>query len=72
GKRWSLDRELAAARAQLAEQVVTLEAQSAELAANESHARHMANHDSLTDAPNRLAFQYALTERARGQGRFAV
>lgn len=72
GKRWSLDRELAAARTKLAEQVVMLEEKSAELAANESHALHMANHDSLTEAPNRLAFQRALTDRARGTGRFAV
>ena len=72
GKRWSLDKELAAARTRLAEQVVQLEAQSAELAANESHARHMANHDVLTDAPNRLAFLRALTERSRGTGQFAT
>ncbi len=71
-KRWSLDKELAVARAQLAEQVVMLEEKSVELAANESHALHMANHDSLTEAPNRLAFQRALTERARGTGKFAV
>jgi diguanylate cyclase (GGDEF)-like protein len=70
--RWQLDRELAATRAALAEKVVLLEEQSAELAANESHAIHMAMHDSLTEAPNRLAFQRALTERARSGERFAT
>ena len=70
--RWRLDRSLAEARAQLAEQVVRLEEQALELAANESHALHMATHDSLTEAPNRLAFLKALTERARGRERFAA
>jgi diguanylate cyclase (GGDEF)-like protein len=72
GKRWQVDRELAEARAALAAQVVLLELQSAELAANESHAVHIANHDSLTEAPNRLAFLRALTDRARGAARFAT
>ncbi|WP_066651103.1 MULTISPECIES: putative bifunctional diguanylate cyclase/phosphodiesterase [Sphingomonas] len=71
-KRWQIDLELAAARAQLAAQVVTLEDQSRELAANESKALHMATHDSLTEAPNRLAFLRALTERSRGKERFAT
>ena len=72
GKRWEVDRELACARATLAEQVVQLEQQSAELAANESRANHIATHDSLTDAPNRLAFVRALTERTRSEGLFAT
>ena len=72
GKRWENDRALVAARATLAEQVLRLEEQSAELAANESRAVHMATHDSLTEAPNRVAFQRALAERARGPGMFAV
>lgn len=72
GKRWEVDRELAEARATLAQQVLQLEEQAAELAANESRAIHIANHDSLTDAPNRLAFQRALSERARRPGMFAV
>ncbi len=71
-KRWQVDLDLAAAREMLALQVVTLEEQSAELAANESHALHLANYDSLTDAPNRLAFLKALTERARGTEMFAT
>ncbi|MCU6454956.1 EAL domain-containing protein [Sphingomonas sp. A2-49] len=70
--RWQVDREQAAARAQLAAQVAQLEVQGAELAANESRALHMATHDSLTDAPNRLAFQRALAERARRPGLFAT
>ncbi|MEG8056507.1 MULTISPECIES: putative bifunctional diguanylate cyclase/phosphodiesterase [Sphingomonas] len=71
-KRWEIDRELKAARVTLAAQVVQLEEQSAELAANESRAVHMATHDSLTDAPNRLAFLRALAERTRAAGLFAT
>ncbi len=70
--RWQVDRELATARAQLAAQIVQLEEQGAELAANESRAIHMATHDSLTDAPNRLAFLRALGERAKRPGLFAT
>ena len=72
GRRWEVDRELAAARATLAAQVVQLTEQSAELSANESRAMHLATHDSLTDAPNRLAFQRALGSRARAPGLFAT
>ncbi len=72
GKRWEADRALAAARATLAEQVFQLKEQGAELAANESRAIHIANHDSLTEAPNRLAFQRALAERGKAPGMFAV
>ena len=71
-KRWEVDRELAAARATLSRQVAQLEEQGAELAANESRAIHMATHDSLTDAPNRLAFLRALHDRVKGNGGFAV
>jgi diguanylate cyclase (GGDEF)-like protein len=70
--RWEVDRELATARAQLAEQIVQLKDQAAELAANESRAIHMATHDSLTDAPNRLAFLRALGDRAKRPGLFAT
>jgi diguanylate cyclase (GGDEF)-like protein len=70
--RWQGDRELAEAREVLAAQVVQLQEQGHELAANESRAIHMANHDSLTEAPNRLAFRRALTDRARTDARFAV
>ena len=70
--RWAVDRELAATRAELAAQVVRLQEQGAELAANESRAMHLATHDSLTDAPNRLAFQRALAARARAAGPFAT
>ena len=70
--RWQVDRELATAREQLAAQIVQLEEQSAELAANESRAIHMATHDSLTDAPNRLAFLRALGDRAKRPGLFAT
>ena len=71
-KRWEVDRELAAARTTLSRQVVLLEEQGAELAANESRAIHMATHDSLTDAPNRLAFLRALADRGKGEGMFAT
>ncbi|WP_326524776.1 EAL domain-containing protein [Sphingomonas sp.] len=71
-QRWESDRELAAARETLAGQVRLLEEQKLELAANESRAVHMANHDSLTDAPNRLAFLRALQGRVRGSERFAM
>jgi len=70
--RWASDRELAMARAQLRVQVLQLQEQSAELAANESRAMHMATHDSLTDAPNRLAFVRALAARAKAPGLFAT
>ena len=63
--RWQADRDLAAAMAKLEEQAV-------ELAANESKALHMATHDSLTEAPNRLAFLKALTDKARSDGMFAA
>ena len=71
-KRWENDRELATARAMLSRQVVQLQEQGAELAANESRAIHMATHDSLTDAPNRLAFLRALAERVKREGMFAT
>lgn len=63
--RWAADRDLAAAIARLTEQ-------SAELAANEMKALHLATHDSLTEAPNRLAFVKALADKARGGGMFAA
>jgi diguanylate cyclase (GGDEF)-like protein len=72
GHRWENDRALKAAREQLSRQVVLLEEQAAELAANEVKAIHIATHDALTDAPNRLAFLRALSERAKQPGRFAV
>ena len=72
GKRWENDRELIRARDTLAAQVALLEEQGAELAANESRAIHIATHDSLTDAPNRLAFLRALAERVRASGAFAT
>ena len=65
GKRWEVDQQLARA-------MVLLEEQKAELAANESKASHLANHDSLTDAPNRLAFMRALTDHVRGPDTFAM
>ena len=71
-QRWEGDRELTQARETLAAQVVQLQEQGHELAANESRAMHLANHDSLTEAPNRLAFRRALAERARSNVQFAV
>jgi len=70
--RWQIDRELAAAREALADKIDQLEEQKLELAANESKAFHMANHDALTDAPNRLAFSRALAEHVRERDRFAM
>jgi diguanylate cyclase (GGDEF)-like protein len=70
--RWQVDRELAITRAALAEKIVILQEQGLELAANESKAVHIANHDSLTEAPNRLAFLRALADRTRGTGGFAT
>lgn len=70
--RWRVDGELRAARTALAEKITLLEEQTLELAANESRAVHMANHDSLTDAPNRLAFLHALGGAVKGGQCFAM
>ncbi|WP_425475243.1 putative bifunctional diguanylate cyclase/phosphodiesterase [Sphingomonas silueang] len=70
--RWQSDRALAEMRAALAAKVVQLEEQALELAANESKAIHMANHDVLTEAPNRLAFLRTLTDQVRSPGTFAM
>jgi len=56
----------------LAVRVAALEAERQELAAAQRHAVHLAMHDPLTGAPNRLAFLRALAERVRLPGRFAV
>ncbi|MET4898132.1 EAL domain-containing protein [Sphingomonadaceae bacterium jetA1] len=72
GRRWHNDRELARTRALLARQVVALEEKTAELAANESRAMHIAMHDALTDAPNRAAFLRGLGERGRRPGSFVA
>jgi diguanylate cyclase (GGDEF)-like protein len=72
GHRWQVDLELAAAREALAEKIDLLEDQKLELAANESKATHMANHDSLTDAPNRLAFMRSLAEHVRDRECFGM
>ncbi|SOB86858.1 diguanylate cyclase (GGDEF) domain-containing protein [Sphingomonas guangdongensis] len=70
--RWHADRELAAAREAMAAQVRLLEEQKLELAASESRAVHMANHDALTEAPNRLAFLRALQTSVRSGEMFAT
>ena len=70
--RWASDRELAAARTALAAQVAQLEEQSLELAAKESRALHLATHDSLTEAPNRLAFVRALADYCKDGRCFAT
>jgi len=70
--RWQVDIELRAAREALAEKIGELVEQKLELAANESKATHQANHDPLTDAPNRLAFMRSLTEYVRGRECFAL
>jgi len=56
----------------LAARVAELEAERHELAAAQRHAVHLAMHDPLTGAPNRLAFLRALADRVRLPGRFAV
>lgn len=66
--RWQIDRTLSETRIALAEKIVLLEEQAIDLAANEQRAIHIANRDSLTEAPNRLAFLRTLGEKAR-QGR---
>ena len=71
-ERWSIDRHLITARAQLRAQVLLLEERRRDLAEAEAHAVHSATHDSLTEAPNRLAFLRALEARVRRPGRFAV
>ena len=71
-ERWTVDRQLAALRAELAEKVEILEEQTHELAANEMKALHLANHDPLTDAPNRLAFIRSLSGWVRADECFAM
>ena len=71
-ERWAIDRQLITARAQLRAQVLLLEERRRELAEAEARAVHSATHDSLTEAPNRLAFLRGLEARARRPGRFAV
>ncbi len=63
--RWQAD-------AKLRDAIALLEEQKLELAANESRAVHIANHDSLTDAPNRLAFLHALGQAVKGDRCFAM
>src|SRR3569623_1829391 len=63
--RWQVDRQLAEARAALAAQIVQLEQQGAELAANESQAMHIATHDS----PRGPRAQRRQAERPRHQTR---
>ena len=70
--RWLADRELAETRAALAAKIEELEDQAQELAANESKAIRLANRDSLTGAPNRLAFLRILSEQARRPASFAM
>ena len=54
-------------------QVAVLRQKVAELQASEARANHMANHDFLTGAPNRMAFQQELVDRLADQrGRLAV
>jgi diguanylate cyclase (GGDEF)-like protein len=64
-QRWEADARLRGA-------IALLEEQKLELAANESRAVHMANHDSLTDAPNRLAFQRMLGRAVKSNHCFAM
>ncbi|MES2987580.1 MAG: EAL domain-containing protein [Pseudomonadota bacterium] len=63
--RWEADARLHGA-------ISLLEEQKLELAANESRAIHIANHDSLTDAPNRLAFLRTLGVAVKSDMTFAM
>ncbi len=63
--RWEADGKLKSA-------IALLEEQKLELAANESRAVHIANHDSLTDAPNRLSFLHMLGKAVKGDRCFAM
>jgi diguanylate cyclase (GGDEF)-like protein len=65
GQRWSNDRELARVRTELDDRIRQLERQGLELAANEARAQYLATHDSLTGAPNRLAFLHELSKRLK-------
>jgi diguanylate cyclase (GGDEF)-like protein len=47
-------------------QVEALRQKVAELAASEARAQHIANHDFLTGAPNRMSFQRQLIDRLAG------
>ncbi len=71
-ERWAVERRLIATRAQLRAQVLLLEERRRDLAEAEARAVHSATHDSLTGAPNRLAFLQALGARMRQPSRFAV
>ncbi|UUL82996.1 putative bifunctional diguanylate cyclase/phosphodiesterase [Sphingomonas qomolangmaensis] len=72
GRRWSSDRMLAATRAELAAKTAELEAQQSELAELARQAMHVANHDPLTDAPNRQAFLRALEDQVATGDDFAM
>lgn len=54
-------------------QVEALKSKVSELAASEARALHIASHDFLTGAPNRMSFQRTLTDRVRaGDKGFAL
>ncbi|MBA3068732.1 MAG: EAL domain-containing protein [Hyphomonas sp.] len=54
-------------------QLEALKSKVNELAASEARARHIASHDFLTGAPNRMSFQRSLTDRVRsGDKGFAL
>ncbi len=67
--KWTLERDLADARAALAGQVAALEVANSEIAASEARCRHIAMHDQLTRLPNRLSFQHFLDEQLADPGR---
>ena len=64
-RRWQIDAELARTQNELADKIARLEEKSLALAANEARAVHMASHDSLTGAPNRVSFLRELSERTQ-------
>lgn len=73
GARWKMDRELAGSRSTPDRPVAAMEPQAAvAIADDDSRALHLAAHDPLTQAPNRLAFFEAVRERARRPGVFAI
>ncbi|HMT43029.1 MAG TPA: EAL domain-containing protein [Chakrabartia sp.] len=71
-QRWINDKELAQVRSELADRVAQLERQGIELAANEARAQYLATHDSLTGAPNRLAFLHELSRRLHTGERVSI
>ncbi len=73
GARWTVDRELLAARQELQRRLEQVEEANIELAGSEARNRHLALHDQLTRLPNRTQFNDFLERLAeRGDGEIAT